>query len=372
MNIKEIIGEATEYEKKLTLEVNKPKSWLKTVSAFANGFGGMLLFGVDDSDNFVGLSDIKQLSESVSELIKTRMNPIPEVIMRVHRVEGKNVLAVRVLKGEETPYYYVGDGSLTAFKRIGNESVAVKPAELNNLVLRGRNTSYDSLNSEFELKDFAFSKLRAAYFNATGKSMTEKDFESFGIVTSKGTLTNAGALFADNSPVFCSMVFCTRWNGLNKASGRLDALDDMELNGSLISLLEDSISFVMRNNKKMWKKIANKRIEYPDYPERSVFESIVNALCHRDYLIKGSEVHIDIFDDRIEITSPGGMIDGSFIQNLDILSVPSMRRNPVIADIFSRLQFMERRGSGLTKIKENYKIQKRYSAAKDPVFTSGI
>lgn len=86
----------------------------------------------------------------------------------------------------------------------------------------------------------------------------------------------------------------------------------------------------------------------------AVREAIVNAIIHRDYQIKGSEIHIDMFDDRLEIVSPGGMIDGSFIQDLDIAHVSSMRRNRIISDLFSRLHFMERRGSGLTRILESY------------------
>ena len=88
----------------------------------------------------------------------------------------------------------------------------------------------------------------------------------------------------------------------------------------------------------------------PDIPERAALECIVNGLIHRDYLELGSEVHIDIFDDRMEIYSPGGMFDGSFVQNLDTDHVPSRRRNPIIADVFSRMNYMERRGSGFTDL----------------------
>lgn len=97
-----------------------------------------------------------------------------------------------------------------------------------------------------------------------------------------------------------------------------------------------------------------KRIEIEDYPLRAIREAIVNAIIHRDYQIVGSEIHIDMFDNRLEITSPGGMIDGSFVQNLDITKISSIRRNRVISDIFNRLHFMERRGSGLTRIIESY------------------
>lgn len=76
----------------------------------------------------------------------------------------------------------------------------------------------------------------------------------------------------------------------------------------------------------------------------------MNGLVHRDYLDMGSEVHIDIFDDRLEIYSPGGMYDGTLIQDRDIGNVPSKRRNPVVADIFSRLDYMERRGSGFKRL----------------------
>ena len=73
-------------------------------------------------------------------------------------------------------------------------------------------------------------------------------------------------------------------------------------------------------------------MEYDDYNERAVTEILVNALIHRTYDIVGAEVHIDIFDDRLEVSSPGGMYDGTEIQKLNILDVPSKRRNPIIAD----------------------------------------
>lgn len=82
----------------------------------------------------------------------------------------------------------------------------------------------------------------------------------------------------------------------------------------------------MKNNtKKRWKKTPDGRLEMPDIPERAALECIVNGLIHRDYLELGSEVHIDIFDDRMEIYSPGGMFDGSFVQDLDTDYVPSRR-----------------------------------------------
>lgn len=193
---------------------------------------------------------------------------------------------------------------------------------------------------------------------------------SFGLVNEQGYLTNAGALIVDESPIRCSRLFCTRWNGLNKSGGIIDAFDDAEYSGSVISLIDNGEAFIKRNAKKMWRKTSNSREEMPEYVERSYHEALVNAIAHRDYLVNGSEVHIDIFDDRMEIYSPGGMPDGSLIQERDPLRVPSTRRNPVLADIFNRLGYMERKGSGFGKIIGGYEFQINYNESKKPSFLS--
>ena len=370
MKLEQLIGEATEYDKKVMLEVKKPKSWLKSVSAFANGVGGVLIFGIADDDSVVGIDDVKKAMEVISEQIKVKMDPTPEVLLKAHLVDGKEIVTLEVYRGEETPYYYVGEGNYTAYVRIGNESVMATATDLKRLVLRGKNRTYDSLVTDYSFDDYSFSKLKAAYYKKTKKSMEMKDFESFGIVDKNGMLTNAGALLADESPIYCSRLFCTRWNGIDKASGVIDALDDEEYTGSLILLLGEGMNFARRNSKKMWKKESDRRVEYPEYPERSIFEGLVNGLVHRDYLDMGSEVHIDIFDDRLEIYSPGGMYDGTLIQDRDIDNVPSKRRNPVVADIFSRLDYMERRGSGFKKIMQAYEVEPNYTEDKKPVFYS--
>ena len=371
MKLSEFLGETTEYDKKQEVEMRKPKSWLKSVSAFANGNGGVLIFGVADDDTVIGIKDIKRASEFVSQKIKERIDPFPEIVMQIHSTEeGKKLLTVEVMKGQETPYYYHGDGSMEAFIRIGNESVTANAAELKRLVLRGKNSSFDSLITDYDFKDFSFSKLRERFMEWNRASMPEKSFESFGIVDDKGKLTNAGALLADNCPIRYSRLFCTRWNGLDKSGGQIDALDSAEYSGSLIILLEEGVRFVKRNMKTLWKKTPDSRIEMPDFCERSVFESLVNGLIHRDYLVNGSEVHIDIFDDRLVIYSPGGMPDGTKVQDRDINAIPSTRRNPVLADIFGRLGYMERQGSGLNKIREAYENAANYQKGMEPEFYS--
>ena len=368
MNIHDILGETTEYDKKERLEVKRPKSWCKSVSAFANGAGGRLYFGISNDDEIVGLEDASGTAEQISEIVKTRLDPIPDINLSIEYVDGKQIVILAVAPGSMTPYYYSGDGQLTAFVRIGNESVPATSEKLRELVLKGSGQTYDSLPSRYKFSDMAFTKLKSVYKQRTGNTFEDSDYESFGIVDENGRLTNAGALIADESPIRQSRAFCTRWNGLDKASGIIDAIDDNEFSGGLINLLQDGMDFVMHNSSKAWMKTPDGRKEFPEYPERAVQEGIVNALIHRNYLELGSEVHIDMFDDRIEIYSPGGMVSGIPLTRDNILAIPSKRRNPVIADIFSRLKYMERRGSGFKKIIGDYEKQPNFTKDKEPVF----
>ena len=214
----------------------------------------------------------------------------------------------------------------------------------------------------------SFTKLKSVYKQRTGNTFEESDYESFGLIDENGNLTNAGALLADESPVKQSRLFCTRWSGKTKADGIIDAIDDKEYSGGLVVLLQAGIDFVTNNSKKGWRKESDRRIEMPDYPERAVLEGIVNALIHRSYIELGSEVHIDMFDDRIEIYSLGGMVGGISLKDRDILKIASKRRNPILADIFSRLKYMERRGSGFKKILSDYEKQENYSEKMRPIF----
>ena len=123
MGINQLIGEATDYDKKVALETKKPKSWCKSISAFANCYGGKLVFGVANDDELVGLADAEGDAEKISEIIKTHLNPIPGFKLSFEKDNDKTFVIVEVMKGQQTPYYYEGDGQLIAFMRIGNESV---------------------------------------------------------------------------------------------------------------------------------------------------------------------------------------------------------------------------------------------------------
>ena len=144
------------------------------------------------------------------------------------------------------------------------------------LVLRGRNTSYDSQMTLYRVEDYAFSKLRERYKKWTGNSFDNKDLVSFGLADEGGFLTNAGALIADESPIRWSRLFCTRWNGLDKSGGTMDALDDAGYSGSVLSLIENGEAFIKRNARMMWRKTLNSREKLPEYVERSCHEAQIN------------------------------------------------------------------------------------------------
>lgn len=370
LDIKNLIGEATDYDKKVAIEKKKPKSWCKSVSAFANTFGGSLIFGISDDDELIGLENPKEDAEFLSEEIKKKISPIPDFKLRFEKIEDKTFIILDIYSGDDTPYFYRADGTMEAFIRVGNESVPASDTEVRRLSIRGKNTTFDALPSHYEFKDYSFSSLRARYKKWTGKSFEDSQYESFGIIDRKGLLTNAGALLADGSPIRHSRVFCTRWNGLSKAGGKMDAFDSAEYSGSILELLNSAEGFIKRNTRKMWRKLPDSREEFPEYHERGYFEALVNAFVHRDYLQLGSEVHVDIFDDRMEIYSPGGMVDGTNIQDRNLETIPSTRRNPVLADIFDRLGLMEREGSGIKKIRSSYIEDPHYNPEKQPMFYS--
>lgn len=252
MDINKYIGETTEYDKKQEVERRKVKSWLKSVSAYANGTGGILLFSIADDDTLVGLKDAKDDAEFISQKIKERIDPVPQVVMKIEQEEDKDFLILHVYPGEDTPYYYIGDGVLETFVRIGNESVVADATEHKRLVLRGRNTSFDARPSDESIDNYAFTKLRSRYYAWNGVSFDNKLYRSFGLVDTKGILTNAGLLMADECPIRQSRVFCTRWNGKTKASGTIDALDSSEISGGLVTLLEETMAFIRRNMRTIW------------------------------------------------------------------------------------------------------------------------
>lgn len=366
MEIKALIAECTAYDFKVMLEEKKPKSWLKSESAFANGLGGSLFFGIDNTGLVKGLDDVQHVCEAISSKIRDYMDPLPEVEMIPHNMNGLHILQLKVKAGHYTPYYYIGDGQRIAFVRVGDESLPATAEQMVRLVLKGSNKTYDSLHTGFKIDDYAFTILANTFKDRTKQEWDKKYLLSFGLVTDKGNLTNAGALFADDCPLWQSRLYCTHWDGKEKG----DAINDAEFTGNVLMLLREAMNFVKSNTKKGWEKLPDGRKNKPEYAERAVLEAMVNHFIHRDYTVLGSEVHLDIYNDRLIVTSPGGMYNGMLIQDLDIADVSSERRNPILANVMAQLDYMEKRGSGLTRIYNETRALDGYRAELKPKFKS--
>lgn len=351
--------EATHLDYKVSLEKEKPKSWLKSVVAFANTKGGHILFGVRNNDHEpIGLDDAQGTASKISELLASRIEPPVRYTLTPFNSmkEGRLCIDLEIANGPHYPYYYVHEKTREIYVRRGDRSEIATVIEQNNLILKGMNKTYDALPGSYNLSDVSFTLLAATFKKETGDDFDlVKDLVSMGFVTEEGKVTNAGLLFCDQGYLKQSKVVCTRWKGTEKGSVEGDALDDEEFTGmSLITLLSSAEAFIRTNSKNPWSIRGMRREEKSDYPFKAVREVLVNALIHRDYQSVGAEVHVDMYDDRMEISSPGGMINGSRIQDLDLKHVPSMRRNEIISDIFGRLHYMERRGSGIRRILNSY------------------
>jgi ATP-dependent DNA helicase RecG len=214
------IAETSNADFKVNLEVREPKSWLKSVSAFSNGLGGFLYFGIDDKTHeIIGIENPQECVDRISEIIKDKIAPSVSFAVTVFQEEDKNIIQVEVESGNNTPYYYTHKGTRIAYVRVGNESIIAPEYILSELILKGRRESFDSIVTDKSIKDLSFTLLKATYKQEAFEDFNEeKDFVSFGLADDKGKVTYAGILFSDQCPLFQSRVVCTRWNGLNKAS----------------------------------------------------------------------------------------------------------------------------------------------------------
>ena len=320
--------------------------YLEWICGYANAQGGTLYIGVDDNGNVIGLDSKvqKKLLEDIPNKITAAFGITCDVNLKSK--DEKKYIQVEVKKSRlplnlHGRYYY----------RTGSVKKEITGFELTEFIIKSTGTSYDAMVSDITRDKLTFEAFKKRYLDVlSGNHDFEEDLISFRLMQEDGQMTNAGVLFADQWNIHHSRMFCTRWNGLDKAGSVQDALDDMEITGNLLSLFDNAMDFVRKNSQSIILCIA------------------FNALIHRSYLQTGAHSQIDIFDDRMVITNPGGMYDGSEVQLLDLRHVPSKLRNPILADVFGRLRLMERRGSGFKKILDAYESEERYTDSLKPEF----
>lgn len=313
---------------------------------------------------------------AVTEQIRREVEPLPEFDVLLQQVGGKRFLVINVFQGKEPPYYYIGEGSRVAYRREGNRNIPAGGEEQGGSAAQGEadelpQSTYDSQVTSYDFEEVSFTKLKALYRRYTSRTFQLGDFERLGLVH-EGKLTNAGLLLADEvpAPAKQAQLICAKWEGTSKAPGGLNAFDYQQYSGSLLILLQSGVAFVKQNSKIQRTDIDGMARQYPDYPGYCVAEGLVNAFVHGGYEGQGGEIRVDLYDDRLEISSYGGLQQGAAPQDrgeAKVLIKPAPDyRNPVIAEVFQQVGCMKGKGTGLKQILETYEKQPRYQKNHEP------
>ena len=275
--------EASKADYKEQLEEKKPRSWLKSVSAFANTHGGHLIFGVKNEPRTVaGPCRPAGRHQQGDRIDQSPHRPGAPLYGAGGRDRRQSLCGPGGQNGPAYPYYYAADGVHVAYVRHGDQSLEATTWELNELILKGRNQTFDALPSPYRVGDVSFTLLAATFKNLRHEEFDlAKELPSAGLVTLDGQVTNGGLLLCDQGVLRQSRVFCTRWKGNCKGNIDEDALDDKEFQGaSLITLLQNAEDFIRNNSKNPWSIRGMRREERSDYPYKAVREVLVNALIH--------------------------------------------------------------------------------------------
>jgi ATP-dependent DNA helicase RecG len=173
---------------------------------------------------------------------------------------------------------------------------------------------------------------------------------------------NGGVLFFARKPRrFFNQAYITCI--LYRGTGRVDIIDRKDLEGGLVADIEESLRFIERNTRTAYRIKSLKRQDIPEYPMTALREAIVNAVIHRDWFVYGANVFVEIHADRIDIVSPGGLFGGV---TQDLLGKKAVRRNPLLADLFQRIGFIEKAGTGIERMRQDV----RAHGSPEPVFVA--
>lgn len=359
-----MLGNLSKFESKIVEykeEVNHKnyEKWAKTVVAFANTDGGSIYFGVNDDGELIGLEPdiLKKEIPYINTVCDKNISPrIKYDFNETETNNGKYILEMRIPKAIKTPVWLTrSDEEEVVYVRREGESVIAHGEEIEELILRGRNISFDSLLSNYQYEDLSFNVLNRKYQerNKTDNIITKKLLQSKGALTSDDIATNALLLFSDDIHELDNKVVCRIWPGSNKAS--MTMIDKKTFQGNIIDCLEFAQNFVNLYVKQGLVKLnSGGNSEITSYPQRAIEEALINAFAHRDYYISGSQIDVDIFVDRIQITSPGKFILPGRAQDYDMRYIPSRQRNAIICELFSLCRLMETSGSGLELIADLY------------------
>jgi len=333
--------------------------WLKTLCAFANTDGGKMYIGVEDKTHKITALDHK-LADAVIRMIyrqiREKIEPGLDLEIKTISVTGgeqiRYIIEIDVRPGRNLPVVLHEGGLLGIYVRNYGQTETASPEQIRDLILMSEQVPFDRPFTEYDYEAADFHKMFSVIKERNG-SVSEKQLISIGFMSENKKLSRGALLFKDDYHLSDTEVVCTLWPGFTKGSDVVLAHE--ELKGNLLDILQKSISFVMDHSANGFRKEAASRTDYYSYPERSITEGVVNAVGHRNYFISGTQAEINIFKDRLEITSPGSLLG---VRNLkretNISSIVPRRRNEVICNILELCRYMEKKGSGFDKIEEDY------------------
>ena len=313
------------------------KSYLKTVSAFANYGTGRILFGVDDDGSTVGLPDPEGDCLRIEAAINDNLKPVPQFKLEM----GENAtVCLTVFEGPAKPYLYDGK----AFRRADSSTVTVSRLEHNRLTLIGANTNFDALESKGQ--KLGFNLLEERLVQKTGISKLDTNgLISLELRSPASVYNNAAALLADTN-AFPGTDIARFGDTISVILSRRTFAGV-----SLLAQLDGAMA-MFDEYYEYEEVVGENRVGRELVPREAFREAVANALVHRAWDVLAN-VKISMFANRIEVISPGGLPDGVTEEEYRA-GGPSVARNPIIANVFYRLGYIERFGTGIPRIVEAY------------------
>ena len=365
MYLEEIIEdteiENDKFEAKAVLNREDVVGWLKTIAGFANAAGGNFYIGVEDKSNkLIGFDRIgadnerNYFNNQVNEHLTPR--PAMKISFVKYEINGKERYVIRVTVEESVvkPVILKYKNVPSIFMRRDGFTNGATYEEIIEMSVKSKNTQYDMLVSDMKYDPAELSDLRAFYERHTGGStLKEKALKSLGFFNEEGYLLNGAVLFLDGYTDKKTEVLCSVFSGFSKGSKRIVSVN--RFTGNITSTIDFIMNFIKQRMNHSMIKLNNGRINIDSYPERALFEGVVNAVAHRDYYLDGTQIQVDMFRDRLEISSPGGFYRGEKLgKTYDLSGVISKRRNELITGVLVACNVMEAAGTGFDKIMEEY------------------
>lgn len=335
--------------------------WLKSIAGFANAFGGEFYIGVEDKSNkLIGFdrktadNERNYFNNQVNEHLVPRPKMSISFIRYMVKENERFIIQVRVEESAVKPVILKYKNIPSIFMRRDGFTNGATYEEIIEMSIKSKNVQYDMLVSDVKYDSDRISKLREFYkTHNEGKELGEKALRSLGFVNEDGYLLNGAVLFLDDYKDRKTEVQCSVFSGFNKGSERIITINKFQ--GNLIDTIQYIIDFVRQRMNHSMIKHEDTRINIDAYPARALFEGVINAIAHRDYYLDGTQIQVDLFKDRLEISSPGGFYRGEKLgKTYDLSGVISKRRNELITGVLVSCNVMEAAGTGFDKITEEY------------------